>query len=983
MEEQIRNIVSPEAQAQIDKLNVSLQQNVDLLMKSLAASKGLDSTFRGTSGTQAFETALNELIAAQKKFYEEGEKTKRVVGKISLEHALASEAVKAHNADMREQARVQLQLGGEYKKLERELKTARDAYKDLAAAERENTAEGKAMLASIQALDFKLKQIDASVGQFQKNVGNYGREMYSFTMVLREAPAFANSLQTGLMGISNNLPMLADDIKKMRDSGKSWTEVFKMMTSTLFSFGGIVTIAVTALTFLPQILNAMSTSAEKATKNYKSFGEVQKEAAKASTEERLELEALLSVAKDESKSKSERSAAIKKMNDILPDYIGSIDMEKIKTGEADKITKEYINTLNKKALAQAYLTKLTELNNKLIDAETSSIADNVKWYNYLWNAVKNGMNFEKGISDNIKDGIANRKETVKGIKDEVDALQKKFQEDLKNGKAILDLDKTLKDEKKKGRDLEEANRRAIYEIQKRYLEEEKAAAKQRADDEKLDLASRLVAQDQYQQASRKLIELEATFEKSAKGLTKKEIERIEVDKQVSLTALVREGLKSRRDLWDASLKAEQELIDKWNKEFEEKEEQANKEKIRLRQKLVDDAKNIYQKFNNNLDTEYAKDLQNLTDNLVAQKITLEEYNKKKQDLDLRYNTDKISNDIEMYKTIISNLKGQGQDVAEFEKQLTDLIVKQQDLRAKNAEKNSKKTTKQEEDKAKKIRELQKQLTSELISLGQSLATAQFENEKNELREKLDGIEKRKAAEIEAVNASTLSQQEKADRIKIIESRAQAEKEAIERRNRELSLQQARFARAFQIANIIANTAQAVVGALAPPPVGLGPVAGIPVAALIGAIGAAQIAKILATPIPRYAVGTEDHKGGLAIVGEKGVEKVVYPDGSEGFTPDKSTLTWLPKHAKVIPNHKLEMDELKASFKTKTYSNTSYSARNQAQPEVPWTNIQKELRGIKSAISNQKGVQINQTWRGIEVSYRDSLKHISWVNKIKD
>lgn len=45
------------------------------------------------------------------------------------------------------------------------------------------------------------------------------------------------------------------------------------------------------------------------------------------------------------------------------------------------------------------------------------------------------------------------------------------------------------------------------------------------------------------------------------------------------------------------------------------------------------------------------------------------------------------------------------------------------------------------------------------------------------------------------------------------------------------------------------------------------------AALVGAMGAAQIAVIAAQPIPRYAKGTKDHPGGLAIVGDGGKKKV--------------------------------------------------------------------------------------------------------------
>lgn len=107
---------------------------------------------------------------------------------------------------------------------------------------------------SINKTELELKAFDAQIGRHQRNVGNYNMQFTAFNQTLREAPAFANSVQTGLMGISNNLPMFADEIKRARTEGQSWGSILKSLGSSIFGFGGIVTIAVTALTFLPKIL---------------------------------------------------------------------------------------------------------------------------------------------------------------------------------------------------------------------------------------------------------------------------------------------------------------------------------------------------------------------------------------------------------------------------------------------------------------------------------------------------------------------------------------------------------------------------------------------------------------------------------------------------------------------------------------------------------------------------------------------------------
>jgi len=69
---------------------------------------------------------------------------------------------------------------GAYRKLSKELNDQRNRYKDLAAAEQESSQEAQDLLVSINALDKRLKGIDATVGQFQRNVGGYTEALGQF-----------------------------------------------------------------------------------------------------------------------------------------------------------------------------------------------------------------------------------------------------------------------------------------------------------------------------------------------------------------------------------------------------------------------------------------------------------------------------------------------------------------------------------------------------------------------------------------------------------------------------------------------------------------------------------------------------------------------------------------------------------------------------------------------------------------------------------
>jgi hypothetical protein len=63
---------------------------------------------------------------------------------------------------------------GAYDKLSAKLNRLRKDYKDLAVSGKGSEKATKDLLKQIQELDTQLKETDASVGQFQRNVGNYG-----------------------------------------------------------------------------------------------------------------------------------------------------------------------------------------------------------------------------------------------------------------------------------------------------------------------------------------------------------------------------------------------------------------------------------------------------------------------------------------------------------------------------------------------------------------------------------------------------------------------------------------------------------------------------------------------------------------------------------------------------------------------------------------------------------------------------------------
>lgn len=193
------------------------------------------------------------------------------------------------------------------------------------------------------------------------------------------------------------------------------------------------------------------------------------------------------------------------------------------------------------------------------------------------------------------------------------------------------------------------------------------------------------------------------------------------------------------------------------------------------------------------------------------------------------------------------------------------------------------------------------LSSELQGLFFDLFTNDIERQKNTIQDEIDLLEQIKQKDIEVENSRVQTTQERADAIAVIEARAASKKQQLELKQRQLDQQKARFDKARAVAEIVQSTTLAVVNALTQVKT-LGPGA-IALAAIIGAIGAVQIARVLAQPIPRYKDGTQNHPGGLAVVGDGGrSEGIELPDGTVYKTPATATVVDMPQGSKVYKDY---------------------------------------------------------------------------------
>lgn len=125
-------------------------------------------------------------------------------------------------------------------------------------------------------------------------------------------------------------------------------------------------------------------------------------------------------------------------------------------------------------------------------------------------------------------------------------------------------------------------------------------------------------------------------------------------------------------------------------------------------------------------------------------------------------------------------------------------------------------------------------------------------------------------------------------------------EQYEARRKAIQTREAKAQKQLAIFNTTINTAQAVVAALA-----IGPPQGIVFAAIVGALGIAQIAMIASQKVPEFWKGTENAPAGLAWTQEKGAEIIADKKGNiKDFGDNKGArLTMMEKGDKVITAEK--------------------------------------------------------------------------------
>lgn len=350
----------------ISKLSIADAELLKISQSAMGASKGIAgiSTPSGLDKTVSSTTTLNAQLEKQNAIITKlhADIAKKAEQSRLAEIRLQQQREKAFdNFEKNAQKEVALNTKNEgaYQRIQNSVNLLTKAYNDLAIKKQLGgtlTAKEEVQLTSlttrISTYQKALLATDATIGKNQRNVGNYASGYNalgnSINQLSREAPAFANSVNTGFMALSNNFPALFDAINGIRDKnkmlvaeGKPTTSLFSQLASGIFSWQTALSVGVTLLTlyggkivtWIGSLMDggkAISTLAEK----QEQLNDALNESSGRYAEEKVNIDVLYKTATDLNASYVDRKRAVDDLQEQYPFYFKNLSDEAIMAGDA-------------------------------------------------------------------------------------------------------------------------------------------------------------------------------------------------------------------------------------------------------------------------------------------------------------------------------------------------------------------------------------------------------------------------------------------------------------------------------------------------------------------------------------------------------------------------------------------------------------------------------------------------------------------------
>lgn len=202
-----------------------------------------------TSSRRQQQATIDPIAQAQQKLaYAQSEENQQL--------KLYSTQIKEANRVAQLQATIAASAEGSYNRLSAQYELNKIKLNQMSAAQREAVDTGKKLEAETNEIYQQMIKLQEATGNYRLSVGHYQRTWdglgISISQIVRELPAAAVSLNTFFLGISNNIPMVVDEINRLRKQnellaaeGKEQISVTKSIIKSLFSWNTALVVLLT------------------------------------------------------------------------------------------------------------------------------------------------------------------------------------------------------------------------------------------------------------------------------------------------------------------------------------------------------------------------------------------------------------------------------------------------------------------------------------------------------------------------------------------------------------------------------------------------------------------------------------------------------------------------------------------------------------------------------------------------------------------
>lgn len=212
----------------VQKLQAEVKETFTISAKIISANigktdtKAIDATTQALTESNEARKKQIELETAELKLQEQlnivnAAEKKSLQEELKLRVAEQREVDKATKARQKEEKALKDQTSA-YKQASARLNELRARYKDLAISGEASTKELKELKEEVQALDARLKEVDADTGQFTRNVGDYSGAINAAAGGTGEFGTILGSLQSNLAQAKELLGAAVTDIRNFGES---------------------------------------------------------------------------------------------------------------------------------------------------------------------------------------------------------------------------------------------------------------------------------------------------------------------------------------------------------------------------------------------------------------------------------------------------------------------------------------------------------------------------------------------------------------------------------------------------------------------------------------------------------------------------------------------------------------------------------------------------------------------------------------------